>query len=40
MKFKKITLGVCGVILTGFLIPEEKVIPVSGASSNDWNINT
>jgi len=40
MNFKKITLGIFGVVLLGLLIPEEKTIPVRGASTNDWNKNS
>lgn len=28
------------LIAVGFLLPEERVIPVTGASSNDWNHQT
>ena len=28
------------VILSGFLVPEPRVIPVAHATSTDWNSNT
>lgn len=37
---KKTLIGVFGVILLGLLIPERRVIPVSGATKSDWNADT
>ena len=33
----RIFIGFSSVILLGFVIPEPKQIPVSGATSSDWN---
>lgn len=36
----KILIGLTVIFLIGFLVPEKRMIPVEGASSNDWNENT
>ncbi len=38
MKFKvKVLLMLLAIFVIGFLLPENIVIPVKGATSNDWN---
>lgn len=37
---KRVSIGLLLVILTGFLVPERLIIPVDGASVNDWNEDT
>lgn len=34
---KKIRLIVIAVLVTGFILPESKTIPVAGASAKDWH---
>ena len=37
---KNTGLTVATILALGFMIPEEKVIPVKGATSSDWNKDT
>lgn len=38
MKIKyKFLLGLFSIVFLGFIIPEDKKIPVSGATKSDWN---
>ncbi len=36
-KTKKILIALVAIILIGFILPEQTVIPVQGANSSDWN---
>ncbi len=38
--FKKILLIFIGIVLVGMLLPFSCIIPVKGATSNDWNKNS
>ena len=38
--FKYFVIALGFLLLVGFLVPEEIVIPVQGATKNDWNHNT
>ncbi|MGH1485772.1 MAG: M23 family metallopeptidase [Cellvibrionaceae bacterium] len=40
MRYKRIVIVVCLIIIGGFLLPEPRVIPVVGATKNDWNKDT
>lgn len=40
MKRKYIGLAFLAILVTGFLIPEDRVIPVKGATQSDWNQDT
>lgn len=37
MWLRWLALGLIGILLLGFAIPEARVIPVQGASAKDWN---
>lgn len=39
-KFGKILSAFIAILLLGFILPEPRVMPVVGASSNDWNKDT
>lgn len=39
-KTKKVIIALTGVLLVGFVLPERLVIPVQGASEQDWNHHT
>ncbi|SMF41316.1 Membrane proteins related to metalloendopeptidases [Alteromonadaceae bacterium Bs31] len=36
-KYRNLLIGILTVILVGFIIPENRVNPVLGASKGDWN---
>lgn len=39
-KRHKISIVILVVFIAGFIVPERKIIPVVGATSEDWNANT
>lgn len=40
MKKRRILTVVVAVVVLGFLVPESRLIPVKGATKNDWNKDT